>query len=158
MGFTSTQAPAFDSKRIILALTSAFTAEIQKIKHSLDAQVWKAVVKAIIQSQYSIGQPRSAPHAVQTNAPPPMSPIQDVHMDGVILSVPPIETNAVPTDIYGMTQDNPEYDQDQFIKEAASLGPASKNTKRITPDILDTLLRLHFPLIFFQSSKHLIRK
>ena len=147
MGSTSTQAPVVDTQSIILALTSAFTAEIQKIEHSLDVQVRKAVAEAMIQSQYSIGQPRSAPHVVQTHAPPPMSPIQDVPMDDVILSVPPIETNADPTDIYGLTQDNPESDQGQFTEEAALLVPPSKNPKSITPEILDTLLRLHFPLI-----------
>jgi DEAD/DEAH box helicase len=156
---TSTQAPVFDTQSIILAITSAVTAEIQKVEHRLEAQVRKAVAEAMIQSQYSIGQPRHAPHPVRTAIPqPPLPPIEDVLMDEELpptVPAPLLNEDEEMTDLYGLTSDHPDADQnhfaDPFISHRAALPVQARNDN--TPDILKTLLARHFPHIPSPSFK-----
>ena len=161
-GPTSIQPPVFDTQSIILALTATVKAEIQKVEHSLEAQVRKAVAEAMIQSQYAIGQPRSVPHHIPS--PPPF--IEDVPMDEVRNS-PPV--NPLPlfsedkemTDLYGLTRDHPDADPDHFtdpIVVAAMVASSSNLSKRVPSDVLSSLLRLHFPLLPSPSFKSIYQE
>jgi DEAD/DEAH box helicase len=162
-GATSSQAPVFDTQSIILAITSAVTAEIQKVEHSLEAQVRKAVAEAMIQSQYSMGQPRHAPQPLQTAIPqPPLPPLEDVPMDEElppIVPAPLLDEDQEMTDLYGLTSDHPDADQTHFadpfvISHRAALpGQPRNDNQTVTPDILNTLLALHFPHIPSPSFK-----
>ena len=87
-GSSSIQAPVLDTQSIILAITSAVTAEIQKVEQRLDTQIRKAVAEAMIQSQYPIGRPRPAPHHFPVVPPLPHA-IEDVLMDEV-RDLPPV--------------------------------------------------------------------
>jgi hypothetical protein len=144
-GPAHTQAPVFDTQAILLAMTSAITAEMQKVERNLDGLVRRAVAEAMIQSQYpQMGRPHPAP------APPVIvnKPMDDVRvpspqpddqpMDDV--RIPPhVTTEAEETDIYGLTRDHPDADQTQF-ENTSRLG-----RKEVTKEMLDALLHLHFP-------------
>jgi len=151
------QAPAFDTQDMVLRLTSAFTAEIQKIEQNLEAMVRKAVAEAMIQSQYPhIGQPKPASLPIHT-APQSLRSVEEHPIEEVRLlspspvtedppmeevrSSPPIAFNPAPlltgdeerTDMYGLTQSHPDVDLDTLSEAVPS-------------EMLDALLHLHFPI------------
>jgi hypothetical protein len=133
-GPITTQAPAvFDTHAVILAVTSAVTAEMQKIEASLEGLVRKAVAEAMIQSQYPhMGKPNPAPAPIQNAPPPPPLPpvIEDAPMDNVSA----FTRDGEMTDLYGLIRDSAP-------TKAPSLGQG------FTSEMLDALLRLHFPLV-----------
>jgi hypothetical protein len=131
---TSTQAPVLDMQAILLAMTSAITAEMQKVERNLDGMVRRAVAEAMIQGQYpQMGRPPLAPPPADVRVPsPPLEMFQP--MD--VVRVPAIEEE---TDIYGLTRDHPDADQSQFED------PPLLRHKDVTQKILDALLPLHFP-------------
>jgi hypothetical protein len=165
LGSGSAQAPVLDTQSIILAITSAVTAQIQNIEHSLDAQVRKAVAEAMIQSQYAMGQPRVAPH------PPP--PVEDVQMIQPRLAPPPVEDvqmnevtsspssdpappDAEMPDIYGFAPDHPEFSVDFNPMDYMARNPPpppGNPSKNVTTNMLEHLLKLHFPNIPSPSFK-----
>ena len=155
LGSTSTQAPVFDTQGIILAITSAVTAEIQKIEHNLGAQVRKAVAEAMIQSQYPIGRTIPAPPPIQTAVLPPPPPIQDDSMEEVRVLSPLFSAPALTedTDIYGLAQDDPEADQNHFADQMVVEPQLSSFGSKVTSEMLDALLSLHFPHIPSPSFK-----
>ena len=150
---TSIHPPVSDIQSIILAITSTVKAEIQKVEHSLEAQVRKAVAEAMVQSQYSIGQPRSAPHPIPVPVPPLPPHNEDVPMDDDLSDLPPINPHPIfdqdrePTDMYGLTRDHEDANPEEFEDppNAVSLGPPINSKQQITPEMLHTLLGLHFP-------------
>ena len=136
-GITSTQAPVLDTQAILLAMTSAITAEMQKVERNLDGMVRRAVAEAMIHGQYpQMGQPHFAPSSsdVRVPAPQPETVVDDQPMDDV--RIPPEET-----DIYGLTRDHPDADQSQF-EDQPLVGHQG-----VAQNMLDALLHLHFPHI-----------
>ena len=152
------QAPIIDTQAIILAMTSAVTAEIQKVEVSLEALVRRTVAEAMIQAQY--------PQVRRSNVLPPQAlpvpVIEDDHMDNVRCAEysMPISATAVDQgfmdDIYG---DEPAakhtYAEDNSIltKHHTSLVAPGKG---VTSQMLDALLALQFPSIpkpTFKSSQ-----
>ena len=121
-GPASIQAPVLDTQAILLAMTAV----IQKVESNLDGMVRRAVAEAMIHSQYpQIGR---RPLDVRLPAPEPeMQPMDNVR-------IPPEET-----DIYGFTRDHPDADLLQF--EPLPM----LHHKEVSKEMLDALLRLHFP-------------
>ena len=143
---TVPQAPAVDNQAVILGITSALTAEIQKLEHNLVDMVRKAVAEAMIPTQYPyIGKPNPAPlcppsvvedqqiNEVRTFSPPP----EDEPMDEVRSSPPPNLTLTITEDeddMYDLSKDSSEPNKGIPVLEPA-----------ITSETLNALLRLHFP-------------
>jgi hypothetical protein len=133
-GPTSMQAPVLDTQAMLLALTSAITAEMQKVEHNLDGMVRRAVAEAMIQGQYpQMGRPPLAPPPSDVRVP---SPPPEMFQPMDIIRVQPMD---IETDIYGLTRDHPDADQSQFED------PPLLRHKDVTREILDALLPLHFP-------------
>jgi hypothetical protein len=152
-GSTSNAAPVFDAQALILSITSAVKAEIQKVELSMEAMVRKAVAEAMIQTQYpQMGRPTPALPPVQTAPPPPPQVIEDDPMEQVTFTnpFPSTHEDQEMTDIYGRTRDDPDANPEDFkddslpvaIPEPSLPAPVDESSK----DILDALLHLHFPL------------
>ena len=139
------QAPAVNNQAVILGITSALTAEIQKLEHNLVDMVRKAVAEAMIPTQY--------PHLAKPNLPlsRPLPVVEDQQMDEVrpfspsledqsmdeVRSSPPLDSTPAVTedeDIYDLSRVPSEFNQG-----IPALEPA------ITSEMLHALLRLHFP-------------
>ena len=105
---TLPQALVFDTQTMILQLTSAFTAEIQKVEQRVDEMVRKAVAEAMIQSQYpNLGKPNLLPPLeVRVPSPSPPPPVtKDHQMNQVRPSPPPPTKDEEAMDMYiGDTQ------------------------------------------------------
>ena len=113
--------PTFDTQAILLAMTSAITAEMQKIERNLDGLIRRAVAEAMIPSQYShMGRPHPADEPMEDfSAPPALTGDEEM------------------TDLYGLTRDHPDADLAHFEDPLPS----------VTSEMMDTLLRQHFPHI-----------
>jgi hypothetical protein len=124
-----TQAPVFDTQAIILAVTTAVTAEMQKIEVGLEALVRKTVAEAMIHSQYpQMGKPNPA-------APPI---IEDEIMDNVRSSPPSTQAPPPLTGELGFNSS-----PDTHVVAAPVLEPR----KQVTSEMLTALLRRQFPLV-----------
>ena len=97
---TLPQAPVFDTQAMILQLTSAFTAEIQKVEQRVDEMVRKAVAEAMIQSQYpNLGKPNPLPmEKVRASSQPP--PATEDHEMGQVRPSPPPPNDDEEIDMY----------------------------------------------------------
>lgn len=127
------QAPVFDTQAILLAMTSAITAEMQKIERNLDGLVRRAVAEAMIPSQY--------PHM---GRPHPV--IEDVGVSQPSTPAPVFAVDEEMTDLYGLTKDHPDADLAHFEPDFPS-GPTELGENRVTSEMMDTLLCRHFPHI-----------
>ena len=128
-GHVVTQTPAFDTQAIVLAVTTAVTAEMQKIEAGLEALVRKTVAEAMIHGQYpQMGKPNPAP--------PPV--IEDEQMDGVRSSPPPAQEPPPLTGGLGFN-----FTPDTHVVTAPLSGPKNQ----ITSEMLTALLRRQFPLL-----------
>jgi hypothetical protein len=150
----STQAQVLDTQSIILAITSAVTAEIQKVEQSLEAQVRKAVAEAMIQSQYSIGQPRLAPQPFHLAIPLPPPPIEDIQMDDSpsLVPAPLFNEDTEETDIFGDPQGHPDHFIEAYM-DSTNSALIGIPPRTITTNMLDPLLKLHFPHLSSPSFK-----
>jgi hypothetical protein len=143
------QPSTVDNQAVILGITSFLTAEIQKLQHSLGDMVRKSVAEAMIPTQYPhMGKPNPAlpqpPPVVEDQpmdevrpfSPPPVT--EDQSMEGVRPSSPLDSSLAITEgeeeDMYGLTRDHPEFDPPIPVLEPA-----------ITTEMLDAMLRRHFP-------------
>ena len=135
-GPTLAEPPAVDSQGIILAVTSAIIAEVQKMEVSLISLVRTSVAQGMIQTQYPhIGLPNPLPQNVRPRV------VEDVVMDEVRNLQPPLPVYEEITDeemsdiLYGPTEVNPT---NALVSRPTGLGNS---------EMLDALLRLHFPHI-----------
>jgi hypothetical protein len=122
-------APVLDTQAIILAVTAAVTAEMQKIEVGLEALVRKTVAEAMIHSQYPLmGKPNPVP--------PPIN--EDEPME-YVRSSPPSNQPPLPlTEELGFN----------FTPETHVIAaPVLQPRKRVTSEMMTALLRQQFPLV-----------
>lgn len=149
---TIPQALLFDTQAVILAMTSAVTAEMQKVEDRLETIVRKTIAEALLQGQYpQLRRPNPIPSLVHTtpSIPPPVT--EDEPMDEPFISAPTLTGDEEMTDLYGLNQDHPDADPTAFEHVSSSVAGGSSSSlasnKEVTPQMMDALLHLHFPLI-----------
>jgi hypothetical protein len=156
-GPTFHQAPAFNAQDIILALTSTLTAEMQKIEVSLEALVRKTVAEAMIHSQYpQLGRPNPSSLSFRSAVSPPPPPPQEK----AFIPRSTLPEDEVMMDIYSLDEGCSDANFTVFHDTTPSVmtpdllsRPMVEGSKGVTPDMLNTLLRLHFPLVPSPSFK-----
>jgi len=140
-GGVDIQPTIVDTQAIILAVTSALIAQVQKIDSSLDTHVRRAIAEALVEVQnLNIRLP-----------PPPPAASDEAPMDQDS-SFPPSAVQEPMTDIYGepempiATQPSVAYTRHAF--PSMRHDPLSASVpEAVSDDTLNALLRLHFPAI-----------
>jgi hypothetical protein len=147
------QAPVVDTQAIILAVTSAVTAEMQKIEAGLQELVRKTVAEAMIHSQYpQMGRPNLVRSIVEATGPPI---IDDNVRSSRTNPLPVVEDEPMNNDVRSLHDEEMEdpYMENMYITPLEPDTPvtaspqASSITKRVTSEMLVALLRRQFPIV-----------
>lgn len=162
-------APVVDTQAIVLSVTLAVIAEVQKMHGNLEAQIRRSIAEAFAELQHpNIGQAHHGPPPHLSSQPPP-APSEDVHMDEEE------ESSTLQDHQLALPITNIYSDTEQHLVECEDTQPSVllpallplhhglvTNTEptheAVSDGTLNTLLALHFPHVLSPSFKSLQQK